>query len=265
MNNKGFAISVILYVIVFLIIAVLYILLGIVKARYSVNSDLKNNVTTTLNGMEYIYSKLDNEDPVNLLIVDLNGGQFYSDEVLITDKVEVLKYGDEEYTLPPITRVPDSLSAGTYSLSYNANGGYPTPPSPEPVTVTGTIEYEFNGWVTSGDCGTLNGNTYTFPKTYSTVCTMKADWGSPSPTYSDSTVSLYPNAIEKVGYRFIGWESSANSIVYGAGANYTLTQDTVMTAQWDLDAYAREISYSHSGISCSNTQCALDRLDDMLK
>ena len=41
MNKKGFAISVILYSIIFLIIAILYMLLGITKTRYTVNKGLK--------------------------------------------------------------------------------------------------------------------------------------------------------------------------------------------------------------------------------
>ena len=44
MNNKGFAISVILYSIVFLIVTIMFMLLGIVKTRYTVNDKLKENV-----------------------------------------------------------------------------------------------------------------------------------------------------------------------------------------------------------------------------
>ena len=49
MNKKGFAISVILYSIIFLIIAILYMLLGITKTRYTVSKNLRDNLVKELN------------------------------------------------------------------------------------------------------------------------------------------------------------------------------------------------------------------------
>ena len=49
MNKKGFAISVILYSIIFLIISILYMLLGITKTRYTVNKGLKDSIVRDLN------------------------------------------------------------------------------------------------------------------------------------------------------------------------------------------------------------------------
>ncbi len=60
MNKKGFAISVILYIIVFFIITIFYVLLGIVKARYNTNSSLRDSVVTKLNSSEYIYDIINN-------------------------------------------------------------------------------------------------------------------------------------------------------------------------------------------------------------
>ena len=62
MNKKGFAISVILYSIVFLIIAILYMLLGIVKTRYTVNSSLKESIINDLNNEREGYDFLSNEE-----------------------------------------------------------------------------------------------------------------------------------------------------------------------------------------------------------
>lgn len=54
MNKKGFAISIILYSIVFLIITILYMLLGIVRNRYVINEKLRENVLDELNqGEDY--------------------------------------------------------------------------------------------------------------------------------------------------------------------------------------------------------------------
>ena len=44
MNKKGFAISVILYSIVFLVVSIMFMLLGIVKTRYTVNDKLKQKI-----------------------------------------------------------------------------------------------------------------------------------------------------------------------------------------------------------------------------
>ena len=51
MNKKGFAVSIILYSIVLLIITILYMLLGIVKTRYTVSDNLRENITQELNQM----------------------------------------------------------------------------------------------------------------------------------------------------------------------------------------------------------------------
>ena len=44
MNKKGFAISVILYSIIFLIVTIMFMLLGIAKTRYTVNDKLKGKI-----------------------------------------------------------------------------------------------------------------------------------------------------------------------------------------------------------------------------
>lgn len=49
MNKKGFAISVVLYSIVFLLISVLYMIVGILKTRYHNESDLREAIIEQLN------------------------------------------------------------------------------------------------------------------------------------------------------------------------------------------------------------------------
>ena len=51
MNNKGFAITIIMYSMVFLLISVFYILLGVMRTRYTVNNKLRENLVTKLNEM----------------------------------------------------------------------------------------------------------------------------------------------------------------------------------------------------------------------
>ena len=49
LNNKGFAISIILYSFVFLIVTILIILLGLEKNRYEVNQNLREGIIEKLN------------------------------------------------------------------------------------------------------------------------------------------------------------------------------------------------------------------------
>ena len=58
MNKKGFAISIVLYSIVFLLISVFYMILGILKTRYSVSSSLREDIIDQLNSDEHIYDTI---------------------------------------------------------------------------------------------------------------------------------------------------------------------------------------------------------------
>lgn len=82
MNKKGFAISVILYSVVFLIIAILYMLLGLTKTRYTVNKNLRDNLVNELNiersEVEYTSSE----------VCVINGSQEYTTDLTITIKMK---------------------------------------------------------------------------------------------------------------------------------------------------------------------------------
>ncbi len=52
MNKKGFAISIILYSVILLIIAILYMLLGIEKNRTDTSEKLRNNIIEQLNDVD---------------------------------------------------------------------------------------------------------------------------------------------------------------------------------------------------------------------
>ena len=256
MNRKGFAISVILYVIVFLIIAVFYILLGIVKSRYSVNNDLKNNISNTLNGIEYIYGKLDNENAVNVLKITINGGE-------TEDTMEFIKYGNDTLEISNPTRDPSRSIGTTYTLSYNSNGGIPIPAN-QTASVINVVSYLFNSWDPMGDCGELSNGTYTFPERYGTICTLTAAWSPQYDTEENLNVTV-ANGITKAYSIFDGWKSSIDGKLYQGGDSYFLNTDTVMTAQWTLDVDAVNLEYNNSDIpSCTTVQCALDEITNLV-
>ena len=60
MNKRGFAISIILYSMVFLLVSIFYILLGIVKTRYNITSGLRNNIIDDLNETNVLYDIIEN-------------------------------------------------------------------------------------------------------------------------------------------------------------------------------------------------------------
>ena len=68
MNKKGFAISIVLYAIVFLIITIFYVLLGVIKSRYNTNNDLRNSVVDELNSEEHIRDNLENNSLLDDMI-----------------------------------------------------------------------------------------------------------------------------------------------------------------------------------------------------
>lgn len=58
MNKKGFAISIIMYTIVFLLISIFYIILGILKTRYSVSDKVRNDIINQLNDYDNIHDTI---------------------------------------------------------------------------------------------------------------------------------------------------------------------------------------------------------------
>ena len=264
MNKKGFAISVILYVIVFLIIAIFYVLLGIVKARYNVNNDLKNDITTTLNGTEYIYGKLLNDKAVNILRINPNEGSVLFDGNIVSDEIVVIRYVDDTVTIPDPTRESFNNNLNTYTLTYNTNGGSAAPSS-QTGTSTRMTSYSFNTWSKSGNCGTLSNRVYTFPTSYGTTCTLTASWSL------DTNPIIYPTvpvaaAPTKYANIFNGWKSSVTSDThrYQPGESYTLSSNVTLTAQW-IPVNAGHIGYSNSAINeCSDVQCAIDKIKILL-
>ena len=89
MNKNGFAVSIILYSIVFMIVMILYILLGIVKTRYTVSDRLRQNIISDLNenmastsfvslGNCIIEASNDDYDNDLVLTIDTPSGVLYS-------------------------------------------------------------------------------------------------------------------------------------------------------------------------------------------
>ena len=99
MNRKGFAISTITYVIVLLIISLLYILLGIMRNRYTINDDLRKNIVANLNNEEYLnYGDINSCTLEDVIVVDSCENVSYTNNVtciLNDNQYEMHIYNDD--------------------------------------------------------------------------------------------------------------------------------------------------------------------------
>ena len=84
MNKRGFAISIILYSLVFIVIMTFYIILGIIKARYTVTNALKDAIMDDLNseynmgiGDELVRDAIAKKTTCNPVWVDESDGITY--------------------------------------------------------------------------------------------------------------------------------------------------------------------------------------------
>ena len=265
MNKKGFAISVVLYAVIFVVIAIFYLLLGIIRSRYSVNNGLKNNILSELNSGGHLFTKLNNDDPVNILIVNPNGGSVDIDGLTVTKTTRVVKYAGETVELKNATNNNQEDMQSFYTVTYDADGGDTTPPVQTSVN-TNTTSYNFGQWNDTGSCGDFLDDAYTFPSEYGTICTKTIEWSESNHVSFDSQIELAA-AITKPHSIFMGWKSSINNQIYPAESTYDLTQNVVMTAEWREDVWAIDLGYDDSlnNMGCDNVKCALDKIKDILK
>lgn len=263
MNKKGFAISIILYAVVFIIITIFYLLLGIMKSRYSVNNDLRNNIFNNLNSYKHIFTKLDKDDAVSVLTVNPDGGSVLLNESLINSITSIINYAGETVTISNANK-DDFINHGELKVTYNSNGG-DTNPDAVTVGTTNTKKYQFDGWNSTGSCGSMIEDTYTFPSGYGSECVKKAMWVE-SENVSLNNEIVLASAPTRRGYYFAGWKSSVDNKIYEAGSNYTVTDNTTMTGEWIEDIWAKDLSYVMviNGVSCEDVQCALDNITKII-
>ena len=167
-------------------------------------------------------------------------------------------------------------SAQTYTVSYNANGGYNTPASQTKVHgVTLTLSsavpyrtnYEFVGWSTSSSATTA---TYTAGASYTgnVSVTLYAVWKYKPATYTVSydanggtgapgrqtktygvTLTLTTVIPTRRNYSFVGWskDRNATSASYSAGGSYTDNADVTLYAVWRYAPETYPIRYDANG------------------
>lgn len=167
-------------------------------------------------------------------------------------------------------------TAQTYTVSYNANGGYNTPASQTKVhgvtlTLSSTIPYRFNyeflGWSASSSATTATytaGGSYTGnasvtlyavwkykPATYTVSYDANGGTGAPgrqTKTYG-VTLTLTTLIPTRRNYSFVGWskDRNATSASYTAGGSYTDNANVTLYAVWQYNPETYTIRYDANG------------------
>ena len=167
-------------------------------------------------------------------------------------------------------------SAQTYTVSYNANGGYNAPASQTKVhgvtlTLSSSVPYRFNyefvGWSTSSSATVAtytSGASYTDnasvtlyavwrykPATY--TVTFDANGGTNAPSSQTKTygvaLTLTTAIPTRANYRFAGWskDRNATSASYTAGGSYTDNAGVTLYAVWVYSPESYTVRYDANG------------------
>lgn len=177
----------------------------------------------------------------NTLTVNPNGGAVTFNGNSITSAASVTQLYGTTISLPDATKENSDVYTDSYVVSYAPNGGSSTPASQVSQVSTQT-SFAFNRWDQTGTCGTLLGGTYTFPTSLQTTCTMTADFTPTAIAAGVQQPVTLASAISKTGHTFSAWKASTDSQNYSAGASYTPSEDTTMTAQWTANQY--QVNYN---------------------
>jgi uncharacterized repeat protein (TIGR02543 family) len=160
---------------------------------------------------------------------------------------------------------------GTYTVTYNANGGSGTMAAQTSNATANlnanTFTYTdrvFNGWNTSADgTGTTYSNSVSYP--FLANITLYAQWGNvitfssqgatsgtPSQTsrsWSSGSINLpQVGTMVKAGYTFGGWSNGTTT--YAGGASYTPTGGITLNPVWTANTYT--ISFNSNSASSGN-------------
>ena len=131
-------------------------------------------------------------------------------------------------------------SAGSYTVTYNANGGTCSTTS---ASAARTTKYTFSKWNTKSDG---SGTDYSASASYtpSAAITLYAKW-----TSSTSTAAVTLPTPTRTGYTFKGWATSSTA-TSGSTGSYTPTGNVTLYATWSENTY---YVYYENGLATSGT------------
>lgn len=136
-------------------------------------------------------------------------------------------------TLSSVKPTRASVSAGSYTVTYNIN--YTGGTNPTAATAARTTSYSFKNWNTAqGGSGTSfnPGASYTA----NAAATLYAQWNSLT-----STAAVTLPSPTRTGYNFKGWATSATA-TSGSTGSYAPNGNVTLYAIWQLKTYTLSIS-----------------------
>ena len=164
-----------------------------------------------------------------------NAGASYTANAGATLYAQYTESSTSQTTNPSITTAAaisraDS-SAGSYTITYNANGGVCSTPTASAERVT---SYTFNGWNTNSS-GTGTNYTANTSQVFSASVTLYAKWSS-----STTTVAVTLPTPTRTGHTFKGWSTSSTA-TSGSVGTYTPTANVTLYAIWEPETYTLTI------------------------
>lgn len=116
-----------------------------------------------------------------------------------------------------------------YTITYNYDGGTL---SKESETSNARLSYKFDYWCSnSSGTGTKYDESYEFKKNDGEEVNVYAIWTT---TIEEPATVNLPTT-EKVGFKFRGWTTADQAILYEAGTSVEVTKDTEFVAVWESE------------------------------
>lgn len=135
-------------------------------------------------------------------------------------------------------------STGTFTLTYNANGGSGVPNAQSGTYVNQRkTDYTFYRWNTNA-AGTGSdykaGEAYTFDASLTLYAKFTSTVNEET-RKTNPTLTISSTVPTRLGYKFLGWSKSntATTASYQPGNNITLTANTTLYAIWERTANVR--------------------------
>ena len=186
--------------------------------------------------------------------------------------ITIEMYDSDTDQLITSSKVYVTVTAPTYTISYNANGGSGVPSSQtKHYNTTLTLSsikptrtgYTFLGWSTNssatsatyqpGSSFSNDANTtlYAVWKANTYTVTYNASGGTGAPNSQTKThgvnLTLSSSKPTRTGYTFLGWStnSSATSATYQPGSSFSSNSNTTLYAVWKANTYT--VTYNANG------------------
>ena len=169
-------------------------------------------------------------------------------------------------TSPAITAPSNSPTVVGFGTSAGSHSNSWTPKSQKTIYYnTGDATYYAQTKHTASYTGTFTGTTEPGISSISSTsvsCSVTTTWNNATPSTTCSITS--PTITATTGNTVAGWYNSSGSKVAASGGSITLGSNQTFTAKANITAAGVTYSDTYS-MGCSTVQCAIDKINTLLK